>query len=256
MEKKIIPVILIVSTILLILLNPAALLAGPPFFTDDPEPVEYRHMEFYIASQSRFTEDAKEITAPHFEINYGIIPDVQLHLITPFLYTKDNGDVKHYGYSDTEAGIKWRFIQETDYIPMVGIFPIVELPTGDEGKGLGNGKAQYFLPVWIQKKRDQWSSYGGGGYWINPGKGNKNYWFAGWQVQREISKMLSIGAEFFHRSASEEGGEDGTGFNVGAVINLGELHHILMSAGRDIDGPNTFTGYFSYQLTIGTAGSQ
>jgi hypothetical protein len=25
--------------------------AGPPFLTDDPEPVEYRHWEVYVASQ-------------------------------------------------------------------------------------------------------------------------------------------------------------------------------------------------------------
>jgi hypothetical protein len=26
--------------------------AGPPYVTDDPEPVEYRHWEVYLASQS------------------------------------------------------------------------------------------------------------------------------------------------------------------------------------------------------------
>ena len=25
--------------------------AGPPFFTDDPEPADYKHGEFYVASQ-------------------------------------------------------------------------------------------------------------------------------------------------------------------------------------------------------------
>jgi hypothetical protein len=29
-----------------------------------------------------------------------------------------------------------------------------------------------------------------GGYWINHGVGNKNWWFIGWQVQREITKQL------------------------------------------------------------------
>ena len=32
-------------------LAPGAARAGPPFFTDDPEPVEYKHGEFYIATQ-------------------------------------------------------------------------------------------------------------------------------------------------------------------------------------------------------------
>ena len=48
--------------------------AGPPFQTDDPEPVEYRHWEAYVASQGSFYQDATSLTAPHIEINYGIIP--------------------------------------------------------------------------------------------------------------------------------------------------------------------------------------
>jgi len=31
--------------------------AGPPFVTDDPEPVDYRHWEFYIASMHTETAD-------------------------------------------------------------------------------------------------------------------------------------------------------------------------------------------------------
>ena len=35
---------------LVTLLTPGALFAGPPFVTDDPEPVEFRHFEIYLAS--------------------------------------------------------------------------------------------------------------------------------------------------------------------------------------------------------------
>ena len=48
------------------------------------------------------------------------------------------------GYGDTEVGIKYRLLDQTDTLPMIGVFPLVEIPTGDEDKGLGNGKAQYF----------------------------------------------------------------------------------------------------------------
>ena len=235
---------------LLMLVNPVVSLAGSPFLTDDPEPGEYRHLEFYIASQSQITRHTKNITTPHFEINYGVLPDVQLHLITPFCYSQ-NDEVKHYGYGDTELGIKWRFMNESEYIPMIGIFPMVQVPTGNEKKGVGNGNAQYYIPLWIQKKWEKWLSYGGGGYWINQGKNNNNYWFAGWQIQRQIKESLSLGIEVFHRKASKSGDKNSTGFNIGAVINFSELHHMLFSAGRDVVGPNTFTSYVSYQLTIG-----
>jgi hypothetical protein len=229
----------------------AAALAGPPFRTDDPEPVEYRHWEVYVASQGGSDPDETSLTAPHIEINYGIVPNVQLHLIAPFEYVKPKGEPSHYGYSDTELGTKIRFIQESELRPQVGVFPIVLLPTGDEDKGLGSGEVQAFFPLWIQKSWDPWTTYGGGGYGINPGRDNKNYWFFGWEVQRDITKYFTPGAEVFYQSSSEEGGDSDTGFNVGAIINFSDVQHLLLSAGRDLSGPNNISFYVGYQLTFG-----
>jgi hypothetical protein len=38
---------------------------------------------------------------------------------------------------------------------------------------------------------------------------------------------------------------------VGAIINITENHHILLSAGQDINGPNYLSVYIGYQLTFG-----
>jgi len=38
-------------------LVPAAAHAGPPYVTDDPEPVECLHWGFYLATQNEFTPD-------------------------------------------------------------------------------------------------------------------------------------------------------------------------------------------------------
>ena len=128
-----------------LLIVQSAAWAGPPFFTDDPEPADYKHGEFYLASQYIHARDGKSATLPHIEFNYGLLPNMHLHLIAPLQYVKPEGGDSQYGYGDTEFGIKFRFIQESDYIPMVGTFPLVLLPTGDSDKGLGNGQAQYFL---------------------------------------------------------------------------------------------------------------
>jgi hypothetical protein len=75
---------------------------------------------------------------------------MHLHLIAPFQYVKPEAGDSQYGYGDTEFGVKFRFIQETDRTPMLGTFPLIILPTGNSDKGLGNGQAQYFLPLWFQ----------------------------------------------------------------------------------------------------------
>jgi hypothetical protein len=233
---------------------PQIALSGPPFITDDPETVEYQHWEIYLAAQYKHDRDQDSSTLPHLEINYGAIPNVQIHLIAPLVYVKPEGSESQYGYGDTELGVKFRFIQETDYIPQVGIFPMVEFPTGDSDKGLGNGRTQYFLPVWLQKSWGPWTTYGGAGYWVNPGEGNRDWWQFGWQIQREITKMLTLGTELYYRTASTENGKDTAGYTLGAIINITENHHILLSAGQDINGPNYLSAYIGYQFTFGPKG--
>lgn len=133
----------------------------------------------------------------------------------------------------------------------MGIFPLLEIPTGDSSNGLGNGKAQAFIPLWLQKSWGPWKTYGGGGYWINPGEGNKNWWLIGWLIQRDISDKFTLGAEVFHSTPDQEGGDSSTGFNVGAIVNFNEMQHLLMSMGRGFSGPNRFSFYLGYQLTFG-----
>jgi hypothetical protein len=241
----------LLSAWMLTSLLPAPAFAGPPFQTDDPEPVEHKHWEIYIASQIKHDKDGDSATLPQVEINYGIFPNTMIHLIVPFQYNSPSGSEAHYGYGDTELGVKFRFIQETEWIPMVGTFPLVELPTGNQNEGLGNGKAQFFIPLWLQKSWGPWTSYGGGGYWINPGDGNKNWWFFGWEVQREISKALTLGGELIYKTADTDDGDNSFGFNIGVIINLTENHHILLSAGSDLSGPTRFQCYIGYQFTFG-----
>jgi len=241
----------IVAELLPLILEPMVAWAGPPFRTDDPEPVEYRHWEFYLASQDAKNKDGWAGTAPHVEVNYGALPNLQLHMIVPLAYVRPNDGSSHYGFGDLELGAKYRFIQEGNWWPMVGTFPIVDFPTGKSSLGLGGGNYRAFFPIWFQKSLGPWQSYGGGGYWINPGSGNKNYWFFGWQVQRELSKSITLGAEVFYNTPPATGAGGQTGFNVGTIVNLTDEHHLLFSTGRDIHGQNRFSAYIAYQLTLG-----
>lgn len=233
--------------------------AGPPFITDDPEPVEYRHWEVYLGSQVASDDNRGGTvfsgTAPHVEVNYGVLPDVQLHAIVPAVFTHAKGETTQYGLGDIELGVKYRPVHETESMPQIGFFPLVELPTGDEKKDLGEGRVQVFLPVWVQKSWGPWTTYGGGGYWIKriDGKpGDKNFWEFGWLLQRELNKTVTAGAEVFHSTReNEEQSHNRTGFNLGSIINLSEDHHILVSAGRDFRGDNKFSAYLAYQWTFG-----
>lgn len=225
--------------------------AGPPFTTDDPEPVEYRHWEVYIASQLEHDKDGWSGTSPHFEVNYGALPNLQLHLIAPVAFTAPSHGATNFGYGNTEVGAKYRFFEEADWLPQSGVFPLVEIPSGDRERGLGNGHAQVFLPLWLQKSFGPWTTYGGAGYWINPGKDNRDWWFTGWLLQREITPALILGAEVFHETPSEKAGDSDTKLNFGGFYNFSDTYHLLFSAGHTVQGPGGFQAYLAFQITFG-----
>lgn len=236
---------------ILLLAGSSAALAGPPFVTDDPAPVDYQHWEFYIASQHAKTSDGWSGTAPHFEINYGPVTNVQLHLIAPLAYDAPKDGATHYGYSDTELGVKYRFVQETETLPQIGVFPLLEIPTGNSSAGLGSGHVQAFLPVWAQKRFGDWTVYGGGGYGINPGADNRNWGFGGAVLQYQIRENLLLGGEIYYRTKTEAGGDSDTAFNVGTIVDINEHNHLLFSVGRSLDGPTEFQCYIAWQFTFG-----
>jgi len=231
------------------LLAPTMARAGPPYVVDDPEPVGYLHWELYLATQHELTPDGATGTAPHVEVNFGAAPGLQLHLIAPLAYARPSGGPTAYGQGDVELGAKIRFIEEGRWMPMVGAFPLLELPIGNESRGLGAGHLRAFFPLWLQKSFGPWTTYGGGGYWVNPGSGNQNYWFLGCQAQRRLSKLAALGGEIFYTTADRVRGDGNLRFNLGLVLDFSDHHHLLLSAGRSIVGDTSFQGYLAFQLT-------
>lgn len=192
-------------------------------------------------------------TLPHIEINNGVAENMQLHIILPYAFEHAVGGPVHRGYGDTELGLKYRFIEEGPKRPMVGIFPLVDLPTGSAGRGLGSGHVQGFLPVWLQKSRGPWTTYGGGGYWVNPGEANRNYWLFGWEIQRDLNAHLTLGGELLRTTPSVADGRSQLGLNLGGQYNLDDERHVLFSAGRGNAGTH-FTSYLAFQWTSPRAG--
>jgi hypothetical protein len=225
------------------------MIAGPPFFTDDPEPVEFKHWEYYLSSADQFQSGLFSGTLPHFEVNYGLISNLQIHLVVPMNYNFIERKDFQYGYANTEFGVKYRFIQETDKIPQAGIFPIIEIPT-IKNSNFSDGKVHVFLPVWLQKSFGKFTSYGGCGYNINPGTGNKNWIFAGLETQYNVSDLLTLGCELYHTTAQTIDSSSKTAFNFGGFINFSSEFHIIFSIGHSLRNERYYTSYFGLLWTI------
>ena len=181
--------------------------AGPPFQTDDPEPIDFRHYEFYTFASSDGTRVETDTAGPALEFNWGALPNVHLHIIVPAaaVFPSNNPSVapagsgpRAFGIGDIEFGIKYRFVQETKKRPMIGTFVMFEMPSGNAARGLGVGRTWYKLPIWVQKSSGPWTSYGGAGETIVRAPGYRSYPFAGALVQRDLGKKWTLGAEVFY----------------------------------------------------------
>ncbi len=225
--------------------------AGPPYETDDPDPVEYRHWEFYLATQDVWTPGATSGTAPHVEVNYGAVPNLQLHVLAPLAYARADGSPSAFGMGDVEVGAKWRFVQEGRRRPMIGTFVQTEWPVGSAATGLGTRHLHILIPLWLQKSFGPWSTDLGGGFLADIDEGYRNYWKFGWQVQRQLSALATLGAELFYEPAHHDSTPNTLRTNVGLVLNLSDRDHLLVSIGHNVFGERTLQGYLAYQLTVG-----
>jgi len=213
--------------------------AGPPFVTDDPEPVENGHWEINSAVTGIHTQGGTNGFAPQIDANYGPAPGVQLHLQPQMAYSNAGGTGtggRSYGVGDTEFGIKVRLYEQASASGqwMVSAYPFYEAPTGKSQRGLGAGSASEYLPLWVQWTGGKWTSFGGGGYWFESGAGQRNSWAAGWATLYEVLPGLQLGGEVFARTASTIGGHGTAGFNFGGTYVLGSESALLFSAGRGL----------------------
>ena len=220
--------------------------AGPPFLTDDPAPVELGHWEFYLASQWTTARGAASGTAPHVEVNYGALPGLQLHAVVPATAAWQSGAPVQYGLGDIELGAKYRFVDEGDRRPQIGVFPLVLLPTGSQERGLGTGTTQVLLPIWIQKSFGLWTTYGGAGVHLASGDDDL---VAGWLLQRLLFEKITLGTEAFF-TVPLDGAPVELQLNVGVIIDFSPRHHVLASAGPAFGGDARAQAYLAYQLTI------
>jgi hypothetical protein len=235
----------------LMLASPVAASAGPPFLTDDPVPVDLGHFETYVFSQwDNSPGTASNVTWPAVEFNWGFLPNLQFHVVAPFVNATAPGMPNAFGFGDTEIGVKFRFVQESAGRPQIGIFPMAEVATAT--RGLGNGETWYRLPIWLQKSYDdgKWTVDTGGGAAIDDAPGQRGYGFGGFLVQRSLGPGLTLGAEVFAQGATAIGATGTTFYNVGASINPSQQFNILISLGHSFAGQRHAIGYFGLYYTF------
>jgi hypothetical protein len=171
------------------------------------------------------------------------VPGVQLTATLPVEFA-DSGTA---AFGNLELGVKYRFFHREKQGVSAAIFPRIILPTGR-----GGGPASYLLPVWVQKDIGKWSVFGGGGYTINPGAGNRDYAVGGIAVMRELRDGLSLGVEAFRQGPDSIGARAATRLGVGGSVHLNGPLSLIASGGPTIEdgGETHWRGYVAMALAF------
>jgi hypothetical protein len=221
--------------------------AGPPYLSDDPEPTDVGHWEIYnfvigAGGPGGLAGEAG------LDLNYGGAKDLQLTAVLPLGFENAHGFSASgltAGPGDVELAVKYRFLRqaEASWTPDVSVFPRLFVPTADHR--LGTGQAQLLLPIWAEKDSGPWSVFGGGGYQINPGTDQRNFWQGGVAISRTFGERLSLGGEVYGQTGDTAAGGAYEAFDLAVTYKLVTHWSLLASAGPAWT-PTHLGGYVFY----------
>jgi hypothetical protein len=202
--------------------------AGPPFLTDDPVPTDKGHWEVYAFTAGEGRHSATD-TDVGLDLNYGPIENVQLTATLPLSFSHAPLEGSRSGTGDVELGVKYRFFRDDEHGLSASIFPRAILPTAKHSPG---EKTRFLLPLWLGKDFAGGTSlFGGGGYLINPGAGNRNYWQAAIALTHDLSEQVLLGGEIARQGSDTAGGTAQTRAGLGSIIHIAGPASLLMSGG-------------------------
>lgn len=189
--------------------------AAHPLITDDTG--TQGKGKFALEINSEFSSDKEtedEITTKETGgevasiVSYGLTDTTDVVLGLPYQWVKMQEDedtaVDEDGISDMSLEIKWRFYEKDGL--SIALKPGITLPTGDEDKGLGNGKASYSLMLITTEEIGAWAFHLNLGYMHNEYKlqededaNRKDLWHASLastaEVVKDLQAVVNIGAE-------------------------------------------------------------
>src|SRR5690242_7903324 len=231
-------------------LFPFSAQCGAPFQTDDPGVLAGGHVDLLAFYQSTLAGDARTGNAPGVEVHVGVTDTAEVDFASSLAFSTAPGLGTRRGYGDTTIGLKYVLVPETDRLPLVSLVPKVTFATGNADRGLGNGGTRVLVGVAAQKGAGPFLTYGNVAYVVNEGAGNRDFWLAGWEAQRQLSDHWIVGAEVFASGAQAVGQRGSAGFNVGGYYVFDERDQALFSLGRGLSNvheTNRVSAYVGYQ---------
>jgi hypothetical protein len=230
MNKRIFAVVLLIGFMLTITMAGTAF-AAHPLITDDTGTQGTGKTQLELTGEYGIEKEGgvttKSLEAPITPfLSYGITDIMDLVVGLPYqrVETEEGGTSSTVrGISDASIELKWRFY-ERDGLSFA-VKPGLSLPTGDENKGLGNGKTSYHAYLITTKDMAPWAFHFNVGYIRNEYKlqadedaNRKDLWHVSLASQVEVAKDLTVVANIGMERNPDKTSDTDPAFILGGFI--------------------------------------
>jgi len=117
--------------------------AGRPLTTDDAWTVEKGKFQLELGFDATRQDNKDREYSPSVTMSYGLSEKADLGMGTGYLFMDPEEGENERGLADTEAKLKYRWMDEKKWTPGLATAAKLKIPTASETKGLGSGKPDF-----------------------------------------------------------------------------------------------------------------
>jgi len=141
----------LILLIFLISLFSTSVFAARPLTTDDTGTVEKGKFQLEPGFDFTRQDNHDRELNPSMTLTYGLFERMDVGIGSGYLFVHPAEGKKENGLADTELKVKYRLMDEKDWIPSFAVTGELKIPTASESKGLGSGKTDFGINVIFTK---------------------------------------------------------------------------------------------------------
>lgn len=234
-------------------MSPALRAQGaPPFSTNDPETPGPGKWEINLLGTFERRPDERLLAGPTFDVNYGIGENLQVSYEVSHLSLKTAGQPRLSGWSNSLAGLKWRFRHGGETGISASVYPQVEFNTpgtSSRRRSLVDTDTSVTLPFQAQGEWSGFTVVAEVGHVVHLHR--RDDWFGGVACGHKFGSRLELGAELYAHG-SEHLTRSDLLLNFGAHVEIDEHNGLVLAIGRELhnhfEARPRFVGLIGWQF--------
>jgi hypothetical protein len=167
----------VIFSLLFLFSSPA--FAARPLTTDDAYTVEKGKFQLEAGVDFARQDNHDKEFGPTMTLTYGLFERMDMGVGSAYLFVNPAEGKNEDGFGDTALKIKYRLVDQKEWIPSFAVSGTLKIPTASESRGLGSGKTDFNINTiftWNLTKRLQLHANLGYTFMGEHGAGNEfNY---------------------------------------------------------------------------------